>query len=236
MSAILRLYPRAWRERYGDEILALLDERPPTLTDRFDLLRGAFDARLHPSLPGAVAPAPTETTMKTKRFRSLAAIGGIAWIIAVAAMFAMPPAPNGETDGTVSVLAILVAIAATGVALSELGSRPGSTSSAMTGHVLAIICIGLALTLILPWPALAAGYLGFAVVGVLAAVRLVANGRAPVWFVIVYIGSAGLAVGAAVGVAPTGALPLLPMGLTSLLLAWLAIVPHRVGPATLSEA
>ena len=43
MSALLRLYPRAWRERYGDEIVALLGERPPTLKDQFDLIRGAID-------------------------------------------------------------------------------------------------------------------------------------------------------------------------------------------------
>jgi hypothetical protein len=31
MSGLIRLYPRAWRERYGDEFEALVAERPPTL-------------------------------------------------------------------------------------------------------------------------------------------------------------------------------------------------------------
>src|SRR4029079_7068859 len=34
VSALIRLYPRAWRERYEDEFLALLEARPPTIGDR----------------------------------------------------------------------------------------------------------------------------------------------------------------------------------------------------------
>lgn len=43
---LVRLYPRAWRERYGEEFAALLEESPPTLADAFDVLRGAFDAHV----------------------------------------------------------------------------------------------------------------------------------------------------------------------------------------------
>jgi hypothetical protein len=42
---LLRLYPRAWRERYGAEMQALLDQHDVTLVTRLDLLRGAWDAR-----------------------------------------------------------------------------------------------------------------------------------------------------------------------------------------------
>ena len=52
MSGLIRLYPRAWRQRYGDEFLALMSERPPTLRDRLDIVRGALDAHLFPQLPG----------------------------------------------------------------------------------------------------------------------------------------------------------------------------------------
>lgn len=41
---LLRLYPRAWRERYEAEMLALLEEHDVTLATRLDLLLGAFDA------------------------------------------------------------------------------------------------------------------------------------------------------------------------------------------------
>ena len=46
---LLRLYPRAWRERYGEELAAQLEaERPLRLGVVADLVRGALDAHLHP--------------------------------------------------------------------------------------------------------------------------------------------------------------------------------------------
>jgi hypothetical protein len=50
MNALLRLYPPAWRRRYGEEITELLSKTPVSLTAALDLLRGATDAWLHPSL------------------------------------------------------------------------------------------------------------------------------------------------------------------------------------------
>src|SRR5512132_4053000 len=46
---LLRLYPRAWRERYGEELLAQLEsQRPLRIGVVADLVRGALDAHLHP--------------------------------------------------------------------------------------------------------------------------------------------------------------------------------------------
>jgi hypothetical protein len=42
MKPILRLYPSAWRRRYGDELSDLLDELPQTPGTTLDLLRGAL--------------------------------------------------------------------------------------------------------------------------------------------------------------------------------------------------
>lgn len=47
---LLRLYPRAWRERYADEAAAVLEERPATFLTLFDLLLGMLDASLHKDL------------------------------------------------------------------------------------------------------------------------------------------------------------------------------------------
>jgi len=47
---LLRLYPAAWRARYGAEFTELLLARPPSVRDRLDILRGAVDARLNPHL------------------------------------------------------------------------------------------------------------------------------------------------------------------------------------------
>ena len=42
---LLGCYPRTWRERYGDELLALMEERRSFWRDLPNLLSGAFDAR-----------------------------------------------------------------------------------------------------------------------------------------------------------------------------------------------
>lgn len=55
---LLRLYPRAWRERYEAEMLALLEEHDVTLATRLDLLRGAFDA-WHEQRRSVMTPLPT---------------------------------------------------------------------------------------------------------------------------------------------------------------------------------
>ena len=46
MKAILKLYPRTWRNRYEAEVAALIDEHPLRLRDRLDLLWGAIDAHV----------------------------------------------------------------------------------------------------------------------------------------------------------------------------------------------
>ena len=48
--ALIRLYPAAWRARYGDEFAELLASRPPSVRDRLDIVFGAIDARVHPQL------------------------------------------------------------------------------------------------------------------------------------------------------------------------------------------
>lgn len=49
-ALLLHCYPRAWRERYAAEFLALLASRPLATGHVVDILRGAVDARLRPQL------------------------------------------------------------------------------------------------------------------------------------------------------------------------------------------
>jgi hypothetical protein len=44
MSVLLHLYPRVWRDRYGEEIELILAERGTSPADRLDLLRGILPA------------------------------------------------------------------------------------------------------------------------------------------------------------------------------------------------
>jgi hypothetical protein len=52
--AVLRLYPEAWRARYGLEVRALIEQSEVSPSKILDLVRGALDAHLHPT----VQPAP----------------------------------------------------------------------------------------------------------------------------------------------------------------------------------
>ncbi len=47
---LLRLYPHTWRERYEEEFLVMLEQRPISFLDGIDLFFGALDAHLHPEL------------------------------------------------------------------------------------------------------------------------------------------------------------------------------------------
>jgi hypothetical protein len=53
---LLRLYPRTWRERYEEEVLAMLEQRSLCFMDGVNLFFGALDAWLHPQLGTASMP------------------------------------------------------------------------------------------------------------------------------------------------------------------------------------
>jgi hypothetical protein len=76
MSALVRLYPRRWRDRYESEILDLLEQRPLSFADGLDLVRGALDAHLHPQVPGR-APTPQPWTHRIPGIVALTA--GLLW-------------------------------------------------------------------------------------------------------------------------------------------------------------
>jgi hypothetical protein len=48
--SLLRLYPSHWRQRYEEEVGALVDAAPLSVGLVVDLLRGAFEAHAHPEL------------------------------------------------------------------------------------------------------------------------------------------------------------------------------------------
>ena len=48
MKWMVKLYPAAWRERYGEEFATVLAAQPMSLGLVMDVIGGAVDARLHP--------------------------------------------------------------------------------------------------------------------------------------------------------------------------------------------
>jgi hypothetical protein len=61
---LLRLYPAAWRERYHDEVIAVLAEHRVTYWTMLDVLLGALDAHMHRDL------LPRRLTSMAHRIRS----------------------------------------------------------------------------------------------------------------------------------------------------------------------
>jgi len=76
MTWLLRLYPRAWRARYGDEFLALLEESGVSTRDLVNILRSVALAWLCPPSNG-VAPATRGS--------------GLAFMLAALIWFTVPP-------------------------------------------------------------------------------------------------------------------------------------------------
>jgi hypothetical protein len=82
MKRILRLYPSAWRRRYGDELSDLLEEVPSTPATTVDLLRGAATLhmralldRVAPRLaPAGGPPMPTHPLQRHPTASALLAI------------------------------------------------------------------------------------------------------------------------------------------------------------------
>jgi hypothetical protein len=112
----LRWYPRAWRERYEDEVLALLEAHPLRPSDRLDLVRGAIDAHLHPLLPSVVPAAA-------------ALLAGAGWTITAVGAAVQPAPPDwpGYLAGTLptGVLAATAALFATAAPLLRGPDRRG---------------------------------------------------------------------------------------------------------------
>ena len=127
MSRLVGLYPRAWRDRYEDEFLSLIRDRPPTLVERFDIVRGAVDARLHPQVRRTVddlppSPESEDNLRLARRFGIGALIGAALWTAAAGIVLMGPVVYDGEgayRDGSAAFPVFFTATAL--IALGLLG-------------------------------------------------------------------------------------------------------------------
>jgi hypothetical protein len=188
-SRYLGLYPRAWRERYGDELQEVLAQDVVGFRTRLDLVRGAVDAHLHPFLPSrlpvlaavtasalAVAHAiglaaqPVATDWPGYQEEALPLIGG-------SVAFAIPAIVGlwlklGDGDGPLGRLGVILAIVGHAVWLVALTAAAARLAyGPLTGAVAAVAMTGMAL-------------LGVALVG---------RGRAALGMAVAAVGLAGLA-------------------------------------------
>lgn len=109
MTSLIRLYPRAWRARYGDELEDLVGSRKLGMSGTFDMLRGAVDAHRHPELvdPGIKGETPWSAGVSRQRLADLAVarrLGLAAWAGAIAWIAGWVIAANGPivADGDTS--------------------------------------------------------------------------------------------------------------------------------------
>jgi hypothetical protein len=61
MTWMLRLYPRAWQERYGEEMAAVMESEPRRFRLMLDLLAGVIDARMNPQVSASAASGGKKT-------------------------------------------------------------------------------------------------------------------------------------------------------------------------------
>lgn len=162
MSGLLRLYPRTWRERYGDEFLALISERPLSLADRVDIVRGAVDARLNPQLRGPYR-APDRS--------GFAPLGGLVVLFGAAWIGANGPVQYDEygtyRDGSAALLPFIAAMGLLLFGIYRLMKRLPPESRPARVCAWMVIGTGI-LWSSMPWYAVAAlpfflGILGFAI-------------------------------------------------------------------------
>jgi hypothetical protein len=118
-KAALALYPVAFRRRYGDELLALVEDSPPSSRTTFDLLRGALVAHARP-------PAGIAATLSSEdRLRATSSGVLACWIAFAAAGFGFYKTTEdhpfskagdahlaiGGTHMAIQILAVLASIA-----------------------------------------------------------------------------------------------------------------------------
>lgn len=133
MNRLLRLYPRWWRERYGEEFAALLEDLSGT-DNRWrlalDVAAGALDARLEGT--SVMKRILTDPAVRRGVYDGLI-ISGVTAVLVVLTNVVFPPGPN-ESDSDPEYLwqyaATLVVLAILFVAIGFRGRRLGTNLSA----------------------------------------------------------------------------------------------------------
>jgi hypothetical protein len=128
-SWLVGLYPASWRARYGDEMCALLEARPPGPRARVDLLRGAWDAHAQASAASRLGATAAFTA-------------GAAWTVAGAATIVQPTPPDWP-GYLVATLPIGLVAALAGLAFTlPIGGRLGDGHGRTGAIALAAYAVG----------------------------------------------------------------------------------------------
>jgi hypothetical protein len=94
-SHLLRLYPRVWRARYEDELVALLADTALTPSIALDIVLAALDAHVSGDYPSEASDGRKVRRPVTDRLAPLTIVLGSAYMTIVAAVTLV----NGATEG-----------------------------------------------------------------------------------------------------------------------------------------
>ena len=142
---LVRLYPTAWRERYGEEFLDLLEERPVGPFDVADVVLGAIDARLR------FGRAP-ERERRAQGFLMSLRIGGIAALVgaglAVATLIVGTGLVDIEVEPAVGMAIMTVGLVVMLIALVGLSAFQARSHPRLAWAAFSIPALGLVASLI----------------------------------------------------------------------------------------
>jgi hypothetical protein len=118
-ARLLRWYPKAWRERYGEELLVLIqdtvDEGRPTWRLRLGVVRGGLRERVHQAVRAGTAAAKRKSAGWWMTVVAAGILGGLPWNLKAS----LPPARAWQKTAAFDVL--LGAFAVTGVVVLASG-------------------------------------------------------------------------------------------------------------------
>lgn len=145
---LIRLYPAVWRERYGDEFEAVLDERPIGPFDVADIVLGAIDARLRLRGRRAITTTGRGTSMSL-RIGGIAAIAaGAVWGFALVASAGLLPWVVAEDDQRVQFAILAVGTLALLVALTGLSAFQSREHPTLIWAAFALPAVGTVVSLV----------------------------------------------------------------------------------------
>jgi hypothetical protein len=74
---LLQLYPRAWRERYGEEFVETVGARPLNTQQTIDIVGGAIDAWFTSTPAATTLQTPGGGAVMTQRWKAICATNGV---------------------------------------------------------------------------------------------------------------------------------------------------------------
>lgn len=225
-SLLVRCYPARWRERYGDEFLAILEERPLGPYDVADILLGALDARLRSRGQRADRPKGRGLSMSLRIGGIAAIIGAALWGVAGLVSLGVV----GKIHDAVPVAMLMTGMVVLLVAVAGLSAFQARTHPGAIWIAFAVTAIGTGLFF--------GGYLGTAVIGgdpfwglwfIGTMTVMIGSGlfAAVTWQTRVLSRAGALLIGAAIATILVGGLGtiawLLPVGMAGFAIGWLIL-------------